>query len=401
MIEKQFEGIDKPDIDALVESKKAERRTLEYKAELPLGTDEAKREFLGDVASFANSAGGDLLYGIADERDEKGQPTGVPLDAYGLAVNETSEQLRLESMIREGIAPRISGIQVKTIPGFAKGSIILIRVPRSWAAPHMVTFKNLSRFYARNSAGKYQLDIGEIRSGFALSESLPEKIRAFRTERLGKIINAETPVPFAPNFAAVLHLLPIAAAVSSSVADVSKEALRLTMNIAPLSSQGWSHRFNADGFLTFDDHEWGEPKGRASTYVQVFRFGAVEVADQRMLGRMIPQFGKIIAMSAFEKYLIGAVERFVRFQHDVGVLPPIVCMLSLVGVKDFALTVGPREWTNTKIDREVLMAPDILIEDFNSPFDVLLRPAIDFIWQGAGLADSPNYDENGRWKERR
>ena len=401
MIEKQFDAIDKPDIDALVESKKAERRTLEYKAELPLGTDEPRREFLSDVASFANSAGGDILYGVTDERDEKGQPTGVPLDACGLAANETSEQLRLENMIRDGIAPRIAGIQIKAIPGFAKGSVIVVRIPRSWAAPHMVTFKNLSRFCARNSAGKYQLDVGEIRSGFALSESLPEKIRAFRTERLAKIISAETPVPFAPNCATVLHLLPISAIEGRSGIDVSKEALRLTMNLAPLMSRGWSNRFNPDGFLTFDDREWGEPKRRASTYVQVFRSGAVEVADQRMLIRQIPQFDKIIPMGAFEKYLIDGVERFVRFQHDIGVVPPIVLMLSLVGVKDFALTVGPREWTDTKIDREVLLVPDLLIEDFNSPFDVLLRPAIDFIWQSAGLADSPNYDENGRWKERR
>jgi len=44
-----------------------------------------------------------------------------------------------------------------------------------------------------------------------------------------------------------------------------------------------------------------------------------------------------------------------------------------------------------------LMAPDILIEGFNFQADVLLKPALDFIWQAAGLADSPNYGEDGRW----
>ena len=52
-----------------IDTKKAERRTLEYKQELPLESDEAKREFLSDIASFANSGGGDILYGIVDERD--------------------------------------------------------------------------------------------------------------------------------------------------------------------------------------------------------------------------------------------------------------------------------------------------------------------------------------------
>ena len=91
MIEKQFGAIEHTDIDALIESKRSERRTLEYKAELPLGTDDAKREFLSDIASFANSAGGDILYGVTDERDGNGQPTGIPLEAGGLTgVNETA-----------------------------------------------------------------------------------------------------------------------------------------------------------------------------------------------------------------------------------------------------------------------------------------------------------------------
>jgi Putative DNA-binding domain len=400
MIEKPFDSIEKRDIDALIEIKKAERRALEYKADLPMGLDDPKREFLADIASFANSAGGDILYGVTDERDENNQPTGIPKDASGLiGVNETSEQLRLESIIRDGIAPRIAGVQIKSIPGFARGPVILVRIPRSWAAPHMVTFKNLSRFYARNSAGKYQLDIGEIRSAFALSESLPEKIRAFRAERLAKIISGETPVPFAPNCAVVLHLFPLTA-VEGSRSDVSREAGRLVMKIAPLMSQNWGNRFNADGFLTYDDREWGLKKRRASTYVQIFRSGALEIANQRMLIRQIPEYDEVIPMNALEKELIEAVARFVGFQREIGITPPIVLMLSLIGVKNFAITISSNQWTDSKIDRDVLMAPDLLIEDFEFQPDVLLRPSLDFIWQAAGLPDSPNYGQDGRWVER-
>jgi hypothetical protein len=401
MIDKQFDGIDKTDLDALVNNKRAERRTLEYKSELPRESDDAKREFLSDIASFANSGGGDILYGVTDERDESGQPTGRPLEVAGLAgVNETLEQLRLESMIRDGIAPRITGVQLRAIPGFAKGSVILVRVPRSWAAPHLVTFKNLSRFYARNSAGKYQMDVGEIRSSFALSESLPEKIRAFRTDRLAKIASGDTPVSFSSNRAAVLHLLPISAVDGRPGTDVSREALRLMINLAPLWSRSWSHRFNADGFLTYDSTEWGLAKRKASTYVQVFRFGALEIVNQRLLIRANPKHDEIIPMGAFEKDLIAAVPRFVGFQRDIGITPPLVLMLSLLGVKNFALTTGTYSVTDSRIDRDALMSPDILIEDFNFEADILLRPVFDFLWQAAGLADSPNYDADGRWKER-
>lgn len=42
-----------------------ESRTLEYKRDLPDPKDrDSKREFLGDVTSFANAQGGDIVYGI-------------------------------------------------------------------------------------------------------------------------------------------------------------------------------------------------------------------------------------------------------------------------------------------------------------------------------------------------
>jgi len=401
MIDKRFDAIEKSDIDAMVASKTSERRTLEYKAELPRESDDAKREFLSDIASLANSLGGDILYGVTDERDQNGQPTGRPREAVGIGgANETSEQLRLENMIRDGIAPRIAGVQVKAIPGFPGGSVILLRVPQSWAVPHMVTFRNLSRFYSRNSAGKYQLDVSEIRSAFALSESLPERIRAFRSDRLAKIANGDTPVPFGSNRAAVEHLLPISALEGGSGKDVSKEANRLVMKLAPPLSQSWSNRFNADGFLTYDSSEWGMSKRSASTYVQVFRSGALEIVNQRVLIRQLTEFDQIIPMAAFEKSLIEGTRDFALVQRDLGVSPPIVVMISLLGVRNFALTTGANSVTNSRIDRDALISPDVLIEDFNLEFDVLLRPVFDFFWQAAGLADCPNYGTDGRWRER-
>jgi hypothetical protein len=43
-------------------------------------------------------------------------------------------------------------------------------------------------------------------------------------------------------------------------------------------------------------------------------------------------------MRAFEGRLIEAVARLVAFQRAVGIEPPVVLMLSLLGIKNFALT---------------------------------------------------------------
>ena len=54
-------------VRALVEEHVREGRTLEFKQELPGGSDDAKREFLADASSFANAGAADLIYRIRDE----------------------------------------------------------------------------------------------------------------------------------------------------------------------------------------------------------------------------------------------------------------------------------------------------------------------------------------------
>ena len=52
----------------------AESRYLDYKERLPGDSDEDKRELLADVTAFANTAGGDLLYGVRERREENRAP---------------------------------------------------------------------------------------------------------------------------------------------------------------------------------------------------------------------------------------------------------------------------------------------------------------------------------------
>ena len=210
MIPKPLGSITKEDIDALVLNAVSESRTLDYKESLPGNSDGEKYEFLADVSSFANSSGGDILYGVREKRDQ-GKPTGIPESVVGLSgVTPDVAIQRLDSIIRDGIAPRITNVRIIPIHGFTQGPVLLIRIPKSWLSPHMI-IKRESRFYSRNNAGKYPLDVAEIRSAFTLSESLPDKIRRFRDDRIAKIIADDTPVKLTVSSRVILHLLPIAA----------------------------------------------------------------------------------------------------------------------------------------------------------------------------------------------
>jgi predicted HTH transcriptional regulator len=155
-------------ITSLITEKVTEHKILEYKESLPDGSDGAKKEFLADVCSFANASGGDIIYGMRDEKAPDGRPTGIPESVTGLSdANLSAVCTRLEAMVRDGIAPRIPHVQARVVAIQDQGPIVLLRIARSWVKPHMVTYKGTSRFYSRHSTGKYQLDIQEIGQAFA------------------------------------------------------------------------------------------------------------------------------------------------------------------------------------------------------------------------------------------
>src|SRR5262249_51777932 len=154
---------------------------------------------------FANAIGGDLIYGVVEARED-GRSTGVPEAIDGLTgVNIDVEARRLEQMLRDGISPRLPSVRFKWVAGFPNGPALVIRVARSWAGPHMVTYQQHSRFYSRLSGNKYPLDVFELRNAFLGSGSLRDRAREFRTERVGRLLAGETPVQLTSPYLVCVH----------------------------------------------------------------------------------------------------------------------------------------------------------------------------------------------------
>src|SRR6266404_6076792 len=199
MIPKPAHDIRIADLESLV-GRVPEGKTIEYKRQMPAGTREERIKFLATISSLANTAGGDLLIGV-EAKD--GIPTGIP----GVAVASLDdEKLRLENILIDGSEPRIPRVEIAPIACTSGRHALVIRVHRSWLAPHRVKLND--KFYGRNSAGKYPLDVTELRSAFVLSESTGEKIRNFRNERLLKIAAKETSVLLHNRPTIVIHVVP-------------------------------------------------------------------------------------------------------------------------------------------------------------------------------------------------
>jgi predicted HTH transcriptional regulator len=124
VIHKALDALGPADLASLVSNGVPEGRSLDYKEQPPGRTDEAHRDFLADVASFANTLGGHMLFGISEQR-ANGQATGIPAALVGLSCNIGAEALRLESTIRDGIEPRIHGIRFRAVPAGTPGDVLV------------------------------------------------------------------------------------------------------------------------------------------------------------------------------------------------------------------------------------------------------------------------------------
>ena len=129
--------------------------------------------------------------------------------------------------------------------------MLIVKIERSWIGPHRVVFKGHNRFYARNSAGKYQMDVSELRSAFTLASSVIERVREFREHRIVKLHDNKTPVTLvAGNRRTILHSIPLESFSRSVQYDVLKYSQSgQSAKIPPITAGSWGSRINLDGFF--------------------------------------------------------------------------------------------------------------------------------------------------------
>ncbi len=266
----------------------------------------------------------------------------------------------------------------------------------------MVTFRNDSKFYARNSRGKYQLDVSELRTAFVLSETTAERIRNFRAEHLSNIIAGIMSTRLdeqAPKI--VLHIVPFGAFDPATQFDVNilygqrelfEPFASPPREFSALFQRGGAldNRYNFEGLLIsrfFPD--WTSP----TSYTQIFRHGGIEVVDTAILGRSGDR--RSISGTDFEKRLLQALKRYLEAQQKLGVEPPLFVMISLLGVNGYIIDHYAQNEPSGFIDRADLVVPEVMIDNFDVTLAAVMKPVFDTIWNAAGWRRSMNYDEDG------
>jgi hypothetical protein len=371
-----------------------EGKSLDYKRDSVGSTDADKKEFLYDASSFANTQGGYLVFGM-DEAN------GIPSRIVPISnVDPDKEILRLEQMLRAGVRPAISGVSTAAVRLAGGGFAIVMRIPKSWNPPHQVTYQNVFRFYARDSNGKYLIDVDELRAVFSLSATVADKIRNFRIERSARIEGGDTPVTLLDGGALILHVVPFSAVGVGSSFPIQQAAANPNQFPTLLDTYARRHQITFDGLVVTSNVD-APPKPQRA-YTQVFRTGAIEA-----VGSSIARGSEWLILPHLEATIIRYARLYMQALHRFGVEPPIAMLASLTGVGGLRLLEDFVPQGALHVDMpstSLAKQPYHLVESVfgEIPADDKtaargLRGTLDHLANAAGIATSPYFDDDGNY----
>lgn len=402
LLPSNLDALELADIQRLLDEGVAEGRSLDYKRDFSIDGDEKKRELLFDISSFANSVGGELIFGV-DEIREGGKTTGRPASPiYGIETQNWGQlEQKLEQILNRGVDPRIPGIQFGHAVREDGRSVLVIRIPRSPVGPHVVTFNDAFRIYGRDNSGKVPLGAQQIRDLVLRSDSISERMRRFVSERIARVIDDDLPTPVEGARKLLVHVLP-SASFGGDLYFTGEELLPLRAKLLPLMSGGNDAHLNFDGLVLPTEYH-----AHSSSYGLVTREGTIEGLTSRCFSP-VREHDKKYLEGATDRILLEPIlteaSRFVsqslRCLDELGVPSPVYVAMSLVNVRGCILDVPflPGDPVR-KIDRDVMRLPEIELKP--APPDGMesvakqLRPAMDALANAGGSARSHLYDGNG------
>ncbi|WP_248895377.1 RNA-binding domain-containing protein [Haloplanus halobius] len=393
MLSPDLDSISIEQIQALLESGTPERKQLEFKRQLNPRDNGHKEKFLAEVTSFANTTGGDLLIGvpdpddIEDEEDEKlWWTTDHDRDQY---------KLDWENIIRNNTQPRLNTHEIRTIPNpDGEGYVAVIRVQQSTISPHRVTLKSKKPFYARNSAGKYPLDVGELREKFLEQYRLTEEVEQFLADRTAKIRSADTPAPFEPGPCMVLHVIPATAFSMQPEIDISKAEQEIAGLPLFHRDRGNIHsaaKRNIDGIVNSQDiKNFSKRSGEdnpSSEYVQLFRDGRIEAVHSFHFRNQRKDEDRIGFLTLYE-ILQDRLPDYTGFLYDLDVRTPIFLYLSFLDADGFYLALGENR-ESSELDRAVATLPAVTLESYDVSSDEVVEEFLTHVWHAFGELGDP------------
>jgi hypothetical protein len=255
-----------------------------------------------------------------------------------------------------------------------------------------------SKFFGRNSAGKYQLDVREIQHAVLATAGQSERVRRFVTDRVAQVTARETPVPVSQTPTALLHVIPLTSFLENARLDLSNR-VQLADRVKPPRFGRTDYRYNLEGFLVWSN----APNPPARAYTQLFVDGTFEalLADIVIPPQQVGGNNTIVQATATESHLIRVVQECLRTLEYLGGSEPFAVALTLLNSRGAFVWTDPHAMdihgVGHALDRHVAILPVIVIESVTTASVAnKLKPLFDSLWNAFGFPSCPNYNANGQ-----
>lgn len=396
MLKSKLEEITINDIKSLIENKVCENRNLEYKKELHIDNDKNKKEFLADISSFANSYGGDIIFGIEEDNEEK-----IPCNMNGIEFENEDTLIRsVEELIRQSIQPKILNIRCKVLDLQNGRCILIIRIPRSTIAPHRIIFKNSNRFFARNSMNKYEMDVTDLREAFNSGLSLERRIEEYTENRYYEIEcnKYNKLIDGMPVF--VVHYIP-EESLNSGADKFSIHEMKKHLRTINADAFGYGYSWQ----VTINGVKMEHKENNKSAYAIYKDNGIIEKATT-VFFRKNYKFTEV-SPNITLNYLHGnfLVDKLIEDYEDVkkyysyiGIETPIIIKCAIINGEGYTIPTHDFFDILGKIDRDIIYIDSVLVEDLDEKAENVLKPIFDSIWNSCGYERCTKYDENGEFR---
>lgn len=145
------------DVQALIDNETEESIHLEFKSAGAIGKwDSKKTEMTKDVAAFANSDGGIIVYGLSECNHKASALSFIDGTIF------TKEWI--EQVLNSGIQQKINNIRIFPIrnKGKVEQSIYIVKIPKSFNTPHMSKDRKFYRRYNFEAVPMEEYEIREL-----------------------------------------------------------------------------------------------------------------------------------------------------------------------------------------------------------------------------------------------
>lgn len=282
------------DIESIFNESIQENQKIEYKnyffedGKLNSLGNKQKNTLLKEITSFANSEGGNIIIGIAEDDNHNPEimsDVGVNSETW----EEWEQSFRL--LCKSKIRPVLHGLSCKLIE-YNNKYLIEIEIPKSILKPHSFYDGNKDEFYIRYGNISNHMSYDDLRRSFTELDSIESNVSTFRDNRIAMILNNEIFNNFENETILVLHIIPnwsmgLSNSIDMDVVDLDiVEEENLFDVFSPRSSSG--HRrgelnYNTDGVIVSYGENLGFSEFPVDSYTQIFHNGAIESVEVRMM----------------------------------------------------------------------------------------------------------------------